>query len=93
MNNNRQFDLKEVLTTQFGFTITDIDRYSSTLNDPSKIKTLKSFVSYVLSKPQVFQTNQHKQNTLLKKCRELSYEVNMHNTTSIGDFIQKKFNK
>ncbi|NJB82815.1 hypothetical protein [Wenyingzhuangia aestuarii] len=93
MQNNRQFNLQEVLTTQFGFTSIDIDRYQTLLNDQSKIETLKSSVSYVLSKPQFFKTQEHKRNTLLKKCKELAYEVNTHNTTSIGDFIQKKFNK
>ncbi|NIJ44436.1 hypothetical protein FHR24_000875 [Wenyingzhuangia heitensis] len=89
MKKNRQFNLKEILTTQFGFTSVDIDRYQTILNDQSKIETLKNSVLYVLSKPQFFKTQEHKRNTLLKKCRELAYEVNMHNTTSISDFIQK----
>ena len=93
MKKNRQFNLQEVLTTQFGFTSIDIDRYQTILNDQSKIETLKSSVCYVLSKSQFFKTPEHKRNTLLKKCRELAYEVNTHNTTTIKDFINKNFNK
>lgn len=93
MKNNRQFDLKEILVKEFGFTSIDLDRYDETIHDLSKTEILKDSVLYVKSKPNYFKTKEHKRNTLLKKCRELSYEVNMHNTTSISDFIQKKFNK
>ncbi|MDO6737388.1 hypothetical protein [Wenyingzhuangia sp. 2_MG-2023] len=93
MKNNRQFNLKEILAKEFGFTSTDLDRYHETIHDLTKTEILKDSVLYVKSNPQIFKTKEHKRNTLLKKCRELAYEVNTHNTTTIKDFINKNFNK
>lgn len=98
MENNRQFNLQEVLVKEFNFTKIDIDRYQHVIDNPNISPQLMKLVFAIRSNPRNYQSELHKKNTLLKACKNCNSNnyssrsvSNRSYPQNIGNLIKKNF--